>query len=151
MNNKTRIVKRTYYSRKQGKYITKTYEYKRDKAKKSLLLIGKHGKIYKERLDNFLSNLSEMDKYEALVHIDYAKDKNMQLSERKLKAMLSDNKIDRMLINLGRSAEDLATEIGVSAEDIYNEKNWKGGQFISGDNAYEVDFTYTGTIFKKVK
>ena len=38
----------------------------------------------------------------------------MTLTERKLRSLVADNKIDKMLINLGMTAEDLAGEIGAT-------------------------------------
>lgn len=95
--------------------------------------------------------MSEEDAYEAQTHLDYYKERGMKLTERKLRSLVADNKIDKMLINLGRTAEDLAGEIGATVQDIYNPDNWKDGTFTFNGDVYDVEFNYNDSIFKKRK
>lgn len=170
-----RIVNRTYYSKRTNTWVHKTYEYALGKDKrwalvksssweseskehrtkpKSQLLVGKNGRVYKDRIEKFFSKLDDADSYEAGVRIAYAREHNIQLSEKTLTSMLKNTKIETFLSNLGRTAEELAEELGNGAKvaDIYNEDNWKDGYFYFKGRKYEVNFDYyAAQIFQVVE
>ena len=50
MTAKKRTVVRKYFSKRKNAWVTKTYDYNAKKAKRSDLIVGKKGNIYKDRL-----------------------------------------------------------------------------------------------------
>lgn len=155
-NYSTRTVKRTYWSKKKHKFVTKTYKYKRykniSKTTRSDKLIVRNGKLteYGKAFKNELAkNLSE----------SYVKDIESYISEKKQlkestllshiegvhyeqahKDELGPNKSNprRFIYNMGGDIDVLAEEMGISQEELLNEKNWR---FISPEEAY---FTLNG-------
>ena len=58
MTAKKRTVVRKYFSKRKNEWVTKTYEYNVKKAKRSDLIVGKKGNIYKDRLKKLRDSLS---------------------------------------------------------------------------------------------
>ena len=59
----------------------------------------------------------------------------------------ADTKLDRIFANLGMSAEDLADEYDLDADELRDPNNWENGIF---KGKYEFNFTYTGAIFREL-
>lgn len=59
MAAKKRTVVRKYFSKRKNEWVTKTYEYNVKKAKRSDLIVGKSGKVYKDRLKKLRDSLSD--------------------------------------------------------------------------------------------
>lgn len=61
MASKQRTVVRKYFSKRKNEWVTKTYHYKPKKAKRSDLIVGKSGKVYKDRLKKLRDSLDAND------------------------------------------------------------------------------------------
>ncbi len=87
-----RKVTRTYYSKRLGKIVTKTYTYGEGKSRRGLTLVGKDGKItpnskknvlkFKESIDNnpFLSRAEKItlkNKLDALIKVRHDSGKKL--------------------------------------------------------------------------
>ena len=59
MAAKQRTVVRKYFSKRKNEWVTKTYHYNAKKAKRSDLIVGKSGKIYKDRLKKLRDSLDD--------------------------------------------------------------------------------------------
>ena len=148
MAAKKRTVVRKYFSKRRNEWVTKTYEYNAKKAKRSDLIVGKSGKVYKDRLKKLRDSLSDPnDKYELDLIIEnqlYKKDP--RISERTLRSMLADSKIQKAIINTGYTPEELAAEIGINADDLLDENNWDGSTFTFGGKTWNFEFRYDGSV-----
>ena len=58
--NKKTVV-RKYFSKRKNEWVTKTYEYNVKKDKRSDLIVGKYGKVYKDRIKKLRDSLNYMD------------------------------------------------------------------------------------------
>ena len=151
MASKTRTVVRKYFSKRKNEWVTKTYEYNAKKAKRSDLIVGKSGKVYKDRLKKLRDSLSDPnDQYELDLLIEnqlYKKDP--RISERTLRSMLSDSKIEKAIINTGYTPEELAAEMGIDVMDLLDEDNWDGSTFSFGGDSWDFEFRYDGSVMTK--
>ena len=152
MASKTRTVVRKYFSKRKNEWVTKTYHYKRNKAKRSDLIVGKSGKIYEDRLKKLRDSLDVDDQYELDLIIMHQKaKKDARISERTLRSMLSDSKIEKAIINTGYSIDELADELGIDVADLLDENNWNGSTFSFGGDSWDFEFRYEGDIMVKHK
>ena len=153
MTAKKRTVVRKYFSKRKNEWVTKTYHYNAKKAKRSDLIVGKSGKIYKDRLKKLRDSLDDPnDQYELDLLIEnqlYKKDP--RISERTLRSMLSDSKIEKAIINTGYTPEELAAEMGIDVMDLLDEDNWDGSTFSFGGDSWDFEFRYEGDIMVKHK
>ena len=152
MASKKRTVVRKYFSKRKNEWVTKTYEYNVKKAKRSDLIIGRTGKVYKDRLEKLRSSLSAMDQYELdrrithqlAMYNNYGE--NPRISERTLRSMISNSKIEKAIINTGYTSEELASELGIDVADLLDENNWDGSTFTFGGKTWDFEFRYDGSI-----
>ena len=148
MASKQRTVVRKYFSKRKNEWVTKTYHYKSKKAKRSDLIVGKSGKVYKDRLKKLRDSLDDPnDQYELDLIIEnqlYKKD--ARISERTLRSMLADSKIEKAIINTGYTAEELAAEMGIDVADLLDEANWDGDTFKLGNRTWNFEFKYDGSV-----
>ena len=156
MASKKRTVVRKYFSKRKNEWVTKTYEYNVHKAKRSDLIVGRTGKIYKDRLNALRSTLNTDDQYELDLLILHQQAKaergqDSRISERTLRSMLSESKIEKAIINTGYSVEELADELGISVADLLDENNWDGSTFTFGGSSWDFEFRYEGDIMVKHK
>ena len=151
MAAKKRTVVRKYFSKRKNEWVTKTYEYNVKKAKRSDLIIGRTGKIYKDRLKKLRDSLSDPnDQYELDLLIEnqlYKKDR--RISERTLRSMLAGSKIEKAIINTGYTPEELAAEMGIDVMDLLDEDNWDGSTFSFGGDSWDFEFRYDGSVMTK--
>ena len=151
MTAKKRTVVRKYFSKRKNEWVTKTYEYNVKKAKRSDLIIGRTGKIYKDRLKKLRDSLSDPnDQYELDLLIEnqlYKKDP--RISERTLRSMLANSKIEKAIINTGYTPEELAAEMGIDVMDLLDEDNWDGSTFSFGGDSWDFEFRYDGSVMTK--
>ena len=146
-------VKRTWYSKKQNKYITKEYEYKYTQRRggKTKVLVGKNGKVYKDRINEILNDINDpATKADAKARIKQAIRDGDRLTERSLAAKISTDKYEKMLINAGYSIESFEEETGITFADFSNKANWNGDIFMLGTLSYLYQFNYEGNILTKV-
>lgn len=148
MAAKKRTVVRKYFSKRKNEWVTKTYEYNAKKAKRSDLIVGKSGKVYKDRLKKLRDSLSDPnDQYELDLIIEnqlYKKDP--RISERTLRSMLANSKIEKAIINTGYTPEELAAEMGIDVMDLLDEDNWSGSEFTFGGKTWNFEFRYDGSV-----
>ena len=151
MTVKKRTVVRKYFSKRKNAWVTKTYEYNVKKAKRSDLIIGRTGKVYKDRLKKLRDSLSDPnDQYELDLLIEnqlYKKDP--RISERTLRSMLAGSKIEKAIINTGYTPEELAAEMGIDVMDLLDEDNWDGSTFSFGGDSWDFEFRYDGSVMTK--
>ena len=148
MAAKKRTVVRKYFSKRKNEWVTKTYEYNAKKAKRSDLIVGKSGKVYKDRLKKLRDSLDDPnDQYELDLIIEnqlYKKDP--RISERTLRSMLADSKIEKAIINTGYTSDELAAEMGIDVMDLLDEDNWDGSTFTYGGKTWNFEFRYDGSV-----
>lgn len=151
MAAKQRTVVRKYFSKRKNEWVTKTYEYNVKKAKRSDLIVGKSGKIYKDRLKKLRDSLSDPnDQYELDLLIEnqlYKKD--ARISERTLRSKLANSKIEKAIINTGYTPDELAAEMGIDVMDLLDEDNWDGSTFSFGGDSWDFEFRYDGSVMTK--
>lgn len=154
-----RKVTRTWYNKKLGKYITKTYEYNHP-SKKGLTLVDKRGRILTKNVNTFkdsILNNTEFNEPQKRALID---DLNMYIQERhKHKNKLtttgfmgtqSNTDITRFLANAGYSVEELAGEIGENEDEILNENNWYDNMLHINGRTFKFNWTYTGNFIEEI-
>lgn len=154
-----RKVTRTWYNKKLGKYVTKTYEYNHP-SKKGLTLVDKRGRILTKNVNTFkdsILNNTEFNEPQKRALID---DLNMYVQERhKHKNKLtttgfmgtqSNSDITRFLANAGYSVEELASEIGENENDILNETNWYDNMLHINGRTFKFNWTYTGNFIEEI-
>ena len=147
MASKQRTVVRKYFSKRKNEWVTKTYHYNRKKAKRSDLIVGKSGKVYKDRLKKLKDSLDEYDQFELdLIIMHQQAKKDARISERTLRSMLADSKIQKAIINTGYTPEELAAEMGINVDDLLDEDNWDGDIFKLGDRTWNFEFKYDGSV-----
>lgn len=146
---KTRTVTRSW-TKKSGEVVTKTYEYE-FRGVKSKLLVNATGKVYKNRLKEFLKEYRGADAYDVEALIDFYSEHKKRLSEQALRSKLAENKYEKMFINVGRSAEELAQELGTTVEELTDENNWEGSTLRVNGSEYLFEFRYSGDVLTKVK
>lgn len=105
------------------------------KSKRSRVLVGKNGVISKnskKNVNDLIEQIKNMDRPERdkldLINDLEARVLQAHVSKNKLTvngffAKYEKDKIHRMLVNAGYTAQELADEIGVSEEDILNSDN----------------------------
>ena len=151
MTVKKRTVVRKYFSKRKNAWVTKTYKYNAKKAKRSDLIVGKSGKVYKDRLKKLRDSLNDPnDQYELDLLIEnqlYKKDP--RISERTLRSMLAGSKIEKAIINTGYTPEELAAEMGIDVMDLLDEDNWDGSTFSFGGDSWDFEFRYDGSVMTK--
>ena len=126
MTAKKRTVVRKYFSKRRNEWVTKTYEYNAKKVKRSDLIVGKSGKVYKDRLNKLRDSLDDPnDKYEL------------------------DLIIEKAIINTGYTPEELAAEMGIDVMDLLDEDNWDGSTFSFGGDSWDFEFRYDGSVMNK--
>lgn len=152
MASKKRTVVRKYFSKRKNEWVTKTYEYNVKKAKRSDLIIGRTGKIYEDRLKKLRDSLSQDDQHELdrrIAHqLAMAQNygENPRISERTLRSMIADSKIEKAIINTGYTPDELASELGIDVTDLLDEANWKDSVFTFGGKTWNFEFRYDGSI-----
>ena len=147
MTAKQRTVVRKYFSKRKNEWVTKTYHYNAKKAKRSDLIVGKSGKVYKDRLKKLRDSLDANDQFELdLIIMHQQAKKDARISERTLRSMLADSKIEKAIINTGYTPEELAAEMGINVDDLLDEDNWDGDIFKLGDRTWNFEFKYDGSV-----
>ena len=151
MTAKKKTVVRKYFSKRKNEWVTKTYEY--DTRAHSPLIINKKGKVYEDklkRLRNSLTDPNEQDELDLIIENQLYK-KNPRISEKTLRSMLSNSKIEKAIINTGYTADELASELGIKVDDLLNEANWSGSEFTFGGKTWDFEFKYDGSVMVEKK
>lgn len=175
-----KVVKRTYYSKKLDKYVTKTYtyssnayKYKRGARKTERLFTVSKGKynLKVQAWNNFvnktlsdeslsqaeyitLKNQLEMVKRRILEGNDNYKmpsGRLRKIDETSILARLAQDKISRYLINMGWSVEEIAKDFNVSEDELLDPSNWHKGVFMAKDGRkWSFTFDYKGRPYKQL-
>ena len=171
-----RVVRR-YYSKKLGRYVEKTYEYKNYKDVKTTKLFNVkngHYVLREKEWNDFINkikndtNITGAEKITVISDLkriknDILRGKNnyktskgrlRRIDEASMLARIAENKIERMALNMGFSTQELADmltddNITVTEEDILNSKNWENDTFSLGKNSWIFTFKYNGLPFIK--
>lgn len=171
-----RVVRR-YYSKKLGRYVEKTYEYKNYKDVKTTKLFNVkngHYVLREKEWNDFINkikndtNITGAEKVTVISDLkriknDILRGKNnyktskgrlRRIDEESMLARIAENKIERMALNMGFSTQELADmltddNITVTEEDILNSKNWENDTFSLGKNSWIFTFKYNGLPFIK--
>ena len=159
---KTKTIIRKYYSKRQGRMITKTYTYSVGKSSRGKTIIGKNGKITKQGFKNYKNWLKQY-KQELIDNgaspsvvrdaMEAAKDeirdraiKHQKLTTTGLEGHLehrnSGDKIRMYFTNFGTDVETEAELSGLDVNDILNENNWSNGILTIDGVAYIFEQTY---------
>ena len=151
MTAKKKTVVRKYFSKRKNEWVTKTYEY--DTRAHSPLIINKKGKVYEDklkRLRNSLSDPNDQAELDLLIENQLYK-KNPRISEKTLRSMIADSKIEKAIINTGYTADELASELGIDVADLLDEANWSGSEFTFGGKTWDFEFKYDGSVMVEKK
>ena len=171
-----RVVRR-YYSKKLGRYVEKTYEYKNYKDVKTTKLFNVkngHYVLREKEWNDFINkikndtNITGAEKITVISDLkriknDILRGKNnyktskgrlRRIDEESMLARIAESKIERMALNMGFSTQELADmltddNITVTEEDILNSKNWQNDTFSLGKNSWIFTFKYNGLPFVK--
>lgn len=152
----TKKIKRTWWSKREQKYITKVYEYttiKKDgkvttssRSRRSKLIVGKNG-IYEDRLKSLLETTDDFAvKAEIKAKAKEAVRKGEKLSVKSLLSKVAESKIEKMFINAGYTEPEILDELGITRADLFNEENWSGSTFNIDGTTYDFVFSYTGNV-----
>ena len=151
MTAKKKTVVRKYFSKRKNEWVTKIYEY--DKRAKSPLIINKKGKVYEDKLKRLRDSLSDPNdqaELDLLIENQLYK-KNPRISEKTLRSMIADSKIEKAIINTGYTADELASELGIDVADLLDEANWSGSEFTFGGKTWDFEFKYDGSVMVEKK
>ena len=146
MAAKKKTVVRKYFSKRKNEWVTKTYEY--DTRAHSPLIISKKGKVYEDklkRLRDSLTDPNEQDELDLIIENQLYK-KNPRISEKTLRSMISNSKIEKAIINTGYTSDELAAEMGINVSDLLEESNWDGDTFKLDDRTWNFEFRYDGSV-----
>lgn len=139
-----RKVTRTWTNKRTGKTVTKTYTYDTPAKKrggKSLLLVGKNGNIYSDRVKELLNNIDDPGiRSQARTIINNSVQDKEKLSIRSLTSKLAETKEEKFLINMGYTREQFEHEYGFSFDTFMDPNNW----VIEDDKKV---FVYDGVIY----
>lgn len=151
-------VKRTYYSKKRDEWITKEYKYT-GKSRRGLTLVGKGGKITKnskKNVEKFIKSIKENPEYteaekRTLVNDLYTQvmaysSEGKKLTTTGFMGLQEEEKIPRMLTNLGYTSYEISELYDIPEEEVLNSDNWSGDVFTYGGLSYLVQFNYTGDV-----
>lgn len=141
------------YTTKSGKTVVKTYVYNKKQLTggRKKYVVSSKGKINKAAIDRLVKKgVGTRFEIEVNVKSQLAQG-HTAISEERLEASLTHNRIEGMFANAGVSVESAAAEIGVSVKDLYDQSNWQDGVFTAPDgNEYMFEFNYTGSVWHKV-
>lgn len=155
-------IKRTYYSKKLDKYVTKIYNYS-GKSRRGLTLVGKNGKITAnskknvEAFEKWIKNNPTYNDAEKRTLINDLRARvlvyhqnHMKLTSSGFMGAQQDDSITRLLTNLGYTSQELADEYDLPESAILNAENWQGDTFSWNGLIFQINFTYTGSVFMPV-
>ena len=130
------------------------------KSKRSRTLVGKGGRITtnsKKNVAELIAKIEDNKEYtrdekitlinDLQAYVDQAHLSGKKLTVNGFFARYETDKINRMLVNAGYTADELAQEIGVSEEEILNPDNWNKNVFMG---VWQLSFQYTGELLKYV-
>lgn len=112
----------------------KEYQYDRDRK-----VFVKNGKIHQKNIDDYIKRIDKSNvltpsekttlKNDLMARVKQYQQEGKTLSNYGFEGHRTKNSIDRMFANMGRSTEDIATEIGVPESALRDINNWSGDTF----------------------
>lgn len=155
---KNRVVVRTWFNKKTGKSVTRTYTYAH-KSKKGLTLVDKRGRILKKNVERFEDTILNSPNYtdaekrmliaDLKATIKQRKHDTRKLTTSGFMGKQEQNAITRFLANAGYSVDEFADEIGVSVDDVLEKTNWSDGIFKVDNRSFRFNWTYTGQFYEE--
>ena len=150
---------RSWYSKKLGKTITKTYIYEH-KSTRGKTLVGKNGKVNKKNVDEFIKEINNNPELSAVqkrtmvnelrAEIRDRVHNNKKLTTTGFAGQRADTDVERMFYNVGIDPEEIAAEQNIDILDLIDKRNWAGDVFTINGVKYKFSFTYTGNSFVRV-
>lgn len=121
---------------------------------KSGTLIGKDGRRYQNKIDEFMSYISDPgDRIQAKVAIAKAHEHKERLTIRSLRSKLAKSKAEKFLINTGYTRKEFEQEYGFSFDEFIDEDNWVEidgkRKFVKDGVVYSLIFDYSGQVLKR--
>ena len=149
---KIKTIKRVYVSKKTGKKKTYTYEYETfningktvHRSRRNVVFRGKITKYGKEWLEKYKKNLDISDANDIERYVLSAEREGRTLKASSAISHLQENKTARFIYNMGGNIDDLAEEMGVTYEDLVNDKHWdfNKSEFTVNGVTYRFTFEY---------
>ena len=121
---------------------------------KSGTLIGKDGRRYQSKIDDFIPHISDpAEKIQAKVAIANAHKHKARLTIRSLRSKLAESKAEKFLINAGYTRKEFEEEYGFSFDEFIDEDNWAEidgkRKFVRNGVVYSLIFDYSGQVLKR--
>ena len=158
MRNGRRITFTRTYNSKYGKNIKivknrrtgKSYAYREYKVNgktvrrriKNIMKNGKLTKYGEEWLEEYKRGLDFEDRNDLQARLLSWQRRGETITAEKIKSVLKDTKVERYLYNMGGEPDDIAEEIGVDSEALFNADNWNFNDGIFSYNGEEYEFTF---------
>ena len=141
---KVKTVTRKYFSKKLGRLVVKTYQYdySNRKTRDKNLLVTKSGKIYEDRIEKFVKNMSTTDANEVRRLARKAKVDGKRFTTRTALSQLENDQKVKMLINAGYTFDEGLEELGVTDIEYLDEKNWDGSVFKNPKTGVSLRFVF---------
>ena len=160
-------VKRSYYNKRLGKFVTKTYTYNKSysKSTRGKTLVTNSGKVNVKNLNKVIEeiNNSDLTYSQKLTEINNLKATVSQRAANKKKLTTSgyrsiqhaSSSVEVFLSNVGWTADEVASRYGIPVEEVLNQANWSGNIFECYDNngnyrRFRVRFDYYGDVLVEV-
>lgn len=156
---KSNVSNKLRYIQRKGKYFYKEYQGKRTRVSRaeyergyarSQKIIDKKGKVVNSKLyQRLVKRYGQAELDRTLKNI--IQTPGEKATYKHIQAIMSTNKIEKMIINAGLSPDEVAEEIGVTEDELLDPEHWIKDKFYTVDGRiFEFEFTYTGSIFTEV-
>lgn len=134
----------------------KTAHAKLAQGQKSKYLVVKGGRKYNKNVEEFLyknygdpekdTSFRDYESYdEAKFLIDFYSENGMPLTMKKLKSLMTDNAIERMINNAGYTPEEAAVYVNSTVDHLLDSENWDGDMYTNPAGVpYQFIFSYKG-------
>lgn len=146
--------KKVKYVNKKGEVKYYYYDKNYSKTKKNIL-ITKGGKIYENRINNFIDKQDFVTKNKMRAIVEYYKantNRTENLNERRLKSIVARDRREKMIINAGQELNDILRQLETTEEEYFNEDNWKNNVFTnSNKKSFKFIFNYNNdALFRRI-
>lgn len=134
----------------------------RRKSSRGRVLVSRTGRKNKKNIDTYIDKINndrELTASEKRAKIAdlraYIEDRAKQnrqgtgkrLTTTGFEGWEADSDLERMFANVGMSAEEIAYEYNLDADELLDPDNWNKGVF---KGQYEFHFTYTGAVLEEI-
>lgn len=146
-----KTIKRTYFSKKLNRYVTKEYTY--SSIGKGGTVVYKSGKINYNLLKKQYPDTKSYETALDIVDLYRSKSITKRLTLKSLQTRLLENNIEKLLANFSLTPEEAATQLSILAEEeidvsyVLDGNNWVGDEFISPSGKHILlEYDYKGGI-----